>query len=201
MLSAFICSSLTAFLLFLALAVFGESFLRYVSNYKPQIKNRLQKNSGFTLVEILVVLLILSILSSIAVPTLLNERYRGYLATAVSDANTVSQEIASVLADYTSLGTNAGTITIAGGVLVFSPMVSATGIGNVVATGPGTTTTLVNISSNSTIGTANWGTSGGVNWCVEIINKNTFTKYTSNGPDVEGIGSAPSGSQLCVAGA
>lgn len=200
MLNAYLYSSVTAVLLFLGLTIPGESVLHYLSRRNLKNKNSTPKQSGYTLIEVLVVLLIISILSSIAVPLYLNEEYRGYLATAVSDADTVSQEVASALADYTSLGTNPGSITVSGGVLVFSTMAGATGLGNVSATGPGTTTSSVVLSPNSTIGSANWGTSGGVNWCVEIINNNSFAKYTSNGPDIEGIGSAPSGSQLCVNG-
>ena len=159
-----------------------------------------KKSSGFSLIEIIVVLLIISVLGAVAVPLYVNEKSRSYLAAAISDSNLLGVEVAQSLADYTSLGTGTGTITISGGVLVFSAMTGATGAGNVSATGPGTTTTVVQVSANSVIGSSNWSTSGGVHWCLEVTNLGTYAKITDAGPGVSGIGT-PSGSNLCVAGA
>ena len=78
-----------------------------------------KKSSGFSLIEIIVVLLIISVLGAVAVPLYVNEKSRSYLAAAISDSNLLGVEVAQSLADYTSLGTGTGTITISGGVLVF----------------------------------------------------------------------------------
>lgn len=155
--------------------------------------------AGFSLIEIIVVLLIISVLGAIAVPLYVNEKSRSYLAAAISDSNLLGVEVAQSLADYTSLGTGAGSISLSGGVLVFSAMTGATGAGNVLATGPGTTASVVAISAKSVIGSSNWSVSGGVHWCLEITNLGTYAKITDAGPGVSGIGT-PSGSQLCVAG-
>lgn len=162
-----------------------------------------QKLAGFSLVEVLVVLLLLTLLGSIAVATYTDEKSRGYLATSVSDANRLGTEVVTILSDYTSLGNQAGTITLSAlpaGVVVFSPMANTKGLGNVLPTGPNTTTNAINLSPGSTVGSSNWDTSGTVNWCIEILNQGTYAKFTNNGEGVEGKGT-PIGAQLCVNGA
>lgn len=162
-----------------------------------------KNNDGFSLVELLVVLLIMSVIAGIAVPLYLNQKQRAYLAVAQSDATSVGEEISSIVSDYTSFGTLAGTINITGGFIVFDGMTSATGSGMANTTagaglsGPLTTTSSPRLSNGSTL-TGNWGTNS-INWCIEVINNGTYAKYTDAGLTLSGIGT-PSGSQLCVSG-
>jgi prepilin-type N-terminal cleavage/methylation domain-containing protein len=60
---------------------------------------------GFTLVELLVVILIISILAAIAIPVYLHQRERALDATAKSDLNQISQFEEMYLEDNGSYGT------------------------------------------------------------------------------------------------
>src|SRR5256885_5286326 len=52
-----------------------------------------QAEDGFTLIEILVVIIIIGILAAIAIPALLGQRKRGFDASLKSDLRTVATEI------------------------------------------------------------------------------------------------------------
>ncbi len=79
-----------------------------------------EKEQGFTLTELLIVLVIIGVLAAIAVPIYLSQRERAYEATMRSDLRTVAQEVESAYADdeayptVTSTG-NQATITPASG--------------------------------------------------------------------------------------
>jgi type IV pilus assembly protein PilA len=80
-----------------------------------KIRQRMaQEESGFTLVELLVVMLILGILAAIAIPAFLNQRSKASDSDAKSNANTAQQAIETLATDnngsYASANNNPGAL-------------------------------------------------------------------------------------------
>jgi type II secretion system protein G len=65
-------------------------------------KVREEKEGGFTLIELLVVTIIIGILAAIAIPTSLNQRQKGYDASAKSDLRNLANAQETYLTDNTA---------------------------------------------------------------------------------------------------
>ena len=71
---------------------------------------RRQSDDGFSLVEMLVVILIIGLLASIAIPLFLDQQKKGHDAAASSDLNALAKSVATYAVEHESLPT----ITVSG---------------------------------------------------------------------------------------
>ena len=135
-------------------------------------KVSLKGNAGFSLVEIIVVILIVSILSSIAIPRYLATKNKAYLQTALSDGGAMYQELTNVFADtIPDFGSTNGTI-------VYTPATNTvTVVLGVGAVSPGT---FIEILSNSTTATG-VTYAATLNWCLDVANNGQHAIYTQDG--------------------
>lgn len=69
-----------------------------------KIRNRMESEKGFTLIELLVVILIIGILAAIAIPSFLNQRYKGQDACAKSMAKQMQTAAKTYQTDNNSYG-------------------------------------------------------------------------------------------------
>jgi type IV pilus assembly protein PilA len=114
---------------------------------------REEREGGFTLVELLIVIIIIGILASIAIPIFLNQRNKAYDAAAKSDLKGMQVAEESYLSDfstYTTAVTGTTSLTSEG----FKPSSS-------------TTNTVVGIV-------------GGSSWCVKSVSQTGTSYYLGN---------------------
>ncbi len=103
---------------------------------KTALKRR-QSDDGFSLVELLVIMIIIGLLASIAVPLYLDQRKKGHDADAKSDVDAVAKIVGSYVSEHDSLPT----VTVSGSdVLLDGKSVAGLSEGVVLGSLTGTTT-------------------------------------------------------------
>ena len=72
------------------------------------------EETGFTLIEVLVVMLIIGILSAIAIPLFLHQQTKAHESAAKSDAASIGMQVSTFLVDGNPDGVSAGALPIVG---------------------------------------------------------------------------------------
>jgi len=144
-----------------------------VSDTRPRRPSA--NDRGFTLVELLVVMIVIGVLASIAIPTLLTQQAKGHDTSTQADVSNLGKEVATYFVDGT------GTLTL--------DFTSAPGR---VLLGDGAWSTSVQLTNGTAAPTtgvsSNMGNATG--WCVALTDpKGSQREYRYSAMSGSGVGS------------
>lgn len=131
-----------------------------------------EKDKGFTLVELLVVMIIIGILAAIAIPVFMNQRAKARDTSTKADVSTLGKEIATYYVDGT------GTLTVTG----TGPLSVKSGTTEIASVNISTGTKLTTLTNGFKA-----GTDPSTTWCVELTNESGQQK-TYNYSAAKGLG-------------
>lgn len=117
-----------------------------------KLRQRSANEEGFTLVELLVVMLILGILAAIAIPAFFSQRDKGYDSDAKSNAKTVQTALETYATDNGGSYVGASMATATGNLRTIEPTIinlDKTGAGGVVLSGLAANTYTITATSKT----------------------------------------------------
>lgn len=125
-------------------------------------KSMEEKDQGFTLVELLVVMIIIGILAAIAIPVFLSQREKARDTAAKADVSTLGKEVAAYYVDNTG-----------------APPAAAVAAGRLTLGGDDRGPASDNVTAASSTGTSD------TDWCVQVTytggSETTVTYTAANG--------------------
>ena len=133
-----------------------------------------RSKKGFSLIELIISLLIISVIAGIAIPTYLNEKTRVYKQVSLTDGDYLNREILATIGDnttYPTFGTTNGTISYNS---TTSMLTVSLGAG---ATSPASF--IAHLSSGSTISGITYANS--TSWCIDVFNTTQSSIFTPTG--------------------
>lgn len=144
------------------------------------------REEGLSLVELLVVIAVLAVITSIAMPMFFSQQSAAYRATAIADGRAWSLATVDALNDVWNFGDPGGTITLNGGSLDISLL-------NPTPSSATFTQVPVAVSPNTTLVE---GTISGTTWCMRLANTNQEVVFTEQGFVANAVGCDSTGAPL-----
>ena len=131
-------------------------------------------NSGFSIIELVVALLLVAILASIAVPLYTNAKNKSYQQNTLNDGDSLNKEILATIGDnnvYSTFGTTNGGIAYNSGTSLLTVTLGA----GVTSPAPFS----IPLSKNTIASGVTYANS--TSWCLEIFNTNQSSVFTNLG--------------------